>query len=56
VMQFTDHLLIPENLHEPIKQRMVLLKSPPRAIADFYAHLQSPKAKDVLKAHGYSTP
>jgi len=56
VMQFADHLLIPENLHEPIKQRMVLLKNPPKAIADFYAHLQSPKAKDVLGAHGYSTP
>ncbi len=56
VMQFTNHLLIPENLHEPIKQRMVLLKNPPKAIVDFYAHLQSPKAKDVLRAHGYSTP
>jgi molybdate transport system substrate-binding protein len=56
VLQFTDHLLIPENLHEPIKQRMALLKNPPKAIADFYAHLQSPKAKDVLRAHGYSSP
>ena len=56
VMQFTNHLLIPENLHESIKQRMVLLKTPPKAIVDFYAHLQSPKAKDVLRAHGYSTP
>lgn len=56
VMQFTDHLLIPENLHEPIKQRMVLLKNPPKAIVDFYAHLQSAKAKDVLRTHGYSSP
>jgi molybdate transport system substrate-binding protein len=56
VMQFTDHLLIPENLHEPIKQRMVLLKNPPKAIMDFYAHLQSAKAKDVLRTHGYSSP
>jgi molybdate transport system substrate-binding protein len=56
VMQIADHLLIPENLHEPIKQRMVLLKSPPKPIVDFYAHLQSAKARDVLKAHGYSAP
>jgi molybdate transport system substrate-binding protein len=54
VMQIADHLLIPENLHEPIKQRMVLLKSPPKPVVDFYAHLQSAKARDVLKAHGYS--
>jgi molybdate transport system substrate-binding protein len=56
VMQIADHLLIPENLHEPIKQRMVLLKSPPKPVVDFYAHLQSAKARDVLKAHGYSAP
>jgi molybdate transport system substrate-binding protein len=56
VMQTADHLLIPENLHEPIKQRMVLLKNPPKPVVDFYAHLQSAKAKDVLRLHGYSTP
>jgi molybdate transport system substrate-binding protein len=56
VAQVADHLLIPENLHEPIKQRMVLLKNPPKSIVDFYTHLQSPKAKDVLRSYGYSTP
>jgi molybdate transport system substrate-binding protein len=56
VMQIADHLLIPENLHEPIKQRMVLLKSPSKSVVDFHAHLQSAKARDVLKAHGYSAP
>jgi molybdate transport system substrate-binding protein len=56
VAQVADHLLIPENLHEPIKQRMELLKNPPKAIVDFYAHLQSAKAKDVLRLHGYSAP
>jgi len=56
VAQVADHLLIPENLHEPIKQRMVLLKNPPKSIVDFYTHLQSAKAKDVLRAHGYSSP
>jgi molybdate transport system substrate-binding protein len=56
VMQITDHLLIPENFHEPIKQRMVLLKNPPKPVVDFYAHLQSAKAKDVLRLHGYSAP
>jgi molybdate transport system substrate-binding protein len=56
VAQITDHLLIPENFHEPIKQRMVLLKNPPKPAVDFYAHLQSAKAKDVLRLHGYSAP
>lgn len=56
VMQTVDHLLIPESFHEPIKQRMVLLKNPPKPVVDFYTHLQSPKVKDLLRAHGYSTP
>jgi molybdate transport system substrate-binding protein len=56
VMQIADHLLIPESLHEPIKQRMVLLKNPSKSIVDFYTHLQSPKAQDVLRARGYSSP
>ena len=56
VMQVADHLLIPESFHEPIKQRMVLLKNPPKPAVDFYNHLQSAKAKDVLRLHGYSAP
>ena len=56
VTRVSDHILIPDNFHEPIKQRMVLLKSPPKAIVDFYVHLQSAKAKDVLRTHGYSSP
>ena len=56
VVQVVDHLLIPENFHEPIKQRMVLLKSSPKPAVDFYNHLQSAKAKDVLRLHGYSVP
>ncbi|WP_255535209.1 molybdate ABC transporter substrate-binding protein [Polynucleobacter sp. AM-26B4] len=55
VLQLADHLLIPNNFHEPIKQRMVLLKNPPRSVVDFYAYLQSPKAKDVFRLHGYSS-
>jgi molybdate transport system substrate-binding protein len=56
VMQIADHLLIPESFHEPIKQRMVLLKIAPKVAVDFYAHLQSAKAKGVLRSHGYSSP
>jgi len=56
VTRVSDHILIPDNFHEPIKQRMVLLKNPPKTIVDFYAHLQSAKAKDVLRTHGYLSP
>ena len=56
VARDADHLLIPENLHEPIRQRMVLIKNPPPSVVDFYNHLQSPQAKAIIKAHGYAVP
>ncbi|MFM8760359.1 MAG: molybdate ABC transporter substrate-binding protein, partial [Polynucleobacter victoriensis] len=56
VARDADHLLIPENLHEPIRQRMVLIKNPPQSVVDFYNYLQSPRAKAIIKAHGYAVP
>lgn len=56
VARDADHLLIPENLHEPIRQRMVLIKNPPQSVVDFYNYLQSPHAKAIIKAHGYTAP
>ena len=56
VARDADHLLIPENLHEPIRQRMVLIKNPPQSVVDFYNYLQSPHAKAIIKAHGYAVP
>ena len=56
VARDADYLLIPENLHEPIRQRMVLIKNPPQSVVDFYNYLQSPHAKAIIKAHGYAVP
>ncbi len=56
VTRDADYLLIPENLHEPIRQRMVLIKNPPQSVVDFYNYLQSPQAKAIIKAHGYTAP
>ncbi|SNC72195.1 molybdate ABC transporter substrate-binding protein [Polynucleobacter victoriensis] len=56
VARDADYLLIPENLHEPIRQRMVLIKNPPQSVVDFYNYLQGPQAKAIIKAHGYAVP
>lgn len=56
VARDADYLLIPENLHEPIRQRMVLIKNPPQSVVDFYNYLQSPQAKVIIRAHGYTAP
>ena len=55
VSKVTNYVAIPESFHEPIKQRMVLLKNAPTVAIDFYEYLQSSKAKEVLRSHGYTT-
>ena len=56
VAKETDYILVPENLHEPIRQRMVLLKNPPQSVLDFYNYMQTSKAKEIIKQHGYLAP
>ena len=50
------HLLLPDDLHAPLRQRMVLLKTAsPQALA-FYRYLQSPAATGVLEEYGFAVP
>lgn len=49
----TRYLLISDNLHTPVRQRMVLLKSARPAARAFYDFLQSPAARAVMMRHGY---
>jgi molybdate transport system substrate-binding protein len=47
------YVLIPYDLHAPVRQRMVLLKSARPAARAFYEFLQSPAARAVLTRYGY---
>lgn len=47
------YVLIPDELHAPLRQRMVLLKNAGPAARAFYDFLQSPAAKAVLVRYGY---
>ena len=47
---------LPQSLHTPIKQRMVLMKTPAAQAVELYDYLQSPAAKSILLNYGYSTP
>ena len=47
------YVLVPETLHAPLHQRMVLLKTASPAARAFYAFLQSPQARAVLQRYGY---
>jgi molybdate transport system substrate-binding protein len=50
------YLLIPEADHPPLRQRMVLLKKAGRAATEFYAYVQSPAARAILRKHGFAVP
>ena len=47
------YVVVAAELHAPIRQRMVLLKTASPAARAFYDFLQSPAARQVLRRYGY---
>lgn len=47
------YLALPESLHAPLRQRMVLLKQAGPASTALYEYLRSPPAKAVFRRHGF---
>ncbi|HEX2245753.1 MAG TPA: substrate-binding domain-containing protein [Gammaproteobacteria bacterium] len=48
--------LIPDTWHEPLEQRMVLIKGADETTQAFYRYLQQPAARDVLRRYGLALP
>lgn len=48
--------LIPESWHEPLRQRMVLLKGADEATRAFYRYMQRPAARAIMKRYGFLLP
>ena len=46
--------LLPDSLHAPLKQRMVLLKSAQPSAKALFEYLQTPAAREVLAKYGFS--
>ncbi len=51
-----SHVLLPETLHNPLRQRMVLTRRAGETAALFYAYLQQPSARAILKRYGFLLP
>jgi molybdate transport system substrate-binding protein len=49
------YALIPEADHEPLRQRMVLLKRAGATATQFYAYIQQDAARAIFRKHGYGT-
>jgi len=50
------YVVLPEKLHRPLRQRMVLLKRGSGAARRFYDFLQQPAARAILKRYGFAVP
>jgi len=48
--------LLPETLHAPLRQRMVLLKRASPASVRFYDYLRSPSSRAILSRYGFVLP
>lgn len=48
--------LIPEDWHEPLRQRMVLIKGAGDGALNFYEFVQSPPAREIMKRYGFVLP
>jgi molybdate transport system substrate-binding protein len=48
------HVVLPGNLHDTLRQRMVLLKGASAPAVRFYQYMQAPPAKAVLAQYGFT--
>ena len=49
------YVLIPQDLHAPLRQRMVLLKNASPQAVQFYAFLQGEPARKIFQRYGFLT-
>lgn len=48
--------LIPEDWHQPLRQRMALIKGAGQTAREFYAFVQTPQAREILRRFGFVLP
>lgn len=51
-----SHVLIPEDKHEPLQQRMILLNGSGPVAEEFYDYMSEPAARAIMSRHGFVLP
>ncbi|HQR19690.1 MAG TPA: molybdate ABC transporter substrate-binding protein [Burkholderiaceae bacterium] len=51
-----EHVLLPDHLHQPLRQRMVLTRGAGETATAFYKYLQEPTARGILRKYGFVLP
>ncbi|GGP49505.1 molybdate ABC transporter substrate-binding protein [Shewanella algicola] len=54
--QLANHVVIPDNLYQPLNQRMALMPNASETATRFYQYMQSPQAQKVLSEFGFNLP
>ena len=55
VAKLGSFALIPAHWHQPLRQRMVLLKDAPAPLRAFYDYLSAPTAQEIMVRYGFAT-
>ncbi len=50
------YTLLPETLHQPLRQRMVLTRRAGPVATAFYASMQQPAAREIMRRYGFTLP
>jgi molybdate transport system substrate-binding protein len=50
------HALLPDSLHEPLRQRMVLTRRAGPVADAFHGYMQQPAARAIMRRHGFTLP
>ncbi|HRK17755.1 MAG TPA: molybdate ABC transporter substrate-binding protein [Hyphomicrobiaceae bacterium] len=48
--------LIPEEWHQPLRQRMALLKNAGPVAEEFYRYMMTPKVREIMRRYGFVLP
>ena len=56
VSKHGTYVLVPEQLHPPLRQRMALIKGAGSTARAFYAYLQEPPGRAVFRRYGFALP
>jgi molybdate transport system substrate-binding protein len=56
VARLGTYALIPAGWHEPLRQRMTLIKDAGETARSFYAFMQGPKARAIMRRYGFVLP
>jgi molybdate transport system substrate-binding protein len=56
VQSQSTSVLIPDQLHKPLRQKMALIKNSAPNAKDFYQYLQEPKSQQIMSKYGFTAP